>query len=167
VIITVDPNVRGCGVSGFLKGILQWAVYVKNPLAGTRQYAVDVSMAEALKAAVSDRSPFMPDLVIIERPRVYPGMPQTDLNDLIDVACVGAACATYFSKVQTVFPSEWKGQVPKKTMLARIASKLTEAETLVVQKTNKSDTEDILDSVGIGLWNFGRLNINKYPGAEP
>jgi hypothetical protein len=167
VIITVDPNVRGCGVSGFLKGILQWAVYVKNPLAGTRQYAVDVAMGEAVREAVSQRYPFQPSVVVIERPRIYPGMPDTDLNDLIDVVGVGSACATHFSKVQTVFPSEWKGQVPKKTMLARIAGKLTPEETLVVQQTNKSDTEDILDSAGIGLWFLGRLNINKYPGAEP
>lgn len=167
MILTIDPNVRGCGVSAFEYGQLQWAVYVKNPLAGTRQYAVDVAMGEAVRSEVAGRYPFQPKLVIIERPRIYPGMPDTDLNDLIDVACVGTACATHFSKVKTVFPSEWKGQVPKKTMLARIAGKLTPEEELVVQKTNKSDTEDILDSVGIGLWHFGRLSINHYPGAEP
>jgi hypothetical protein len=109
VIITVDPNVRGCGVSGFLKGILQWAVYVKNPLAGTRQYAVDVAMGEAVREAVSQRYPFQPSVVIIERPRIYPGMPDTDLNDLIDVGGVGSACATHFSKVQTVFPERVEG----------------------------------------------------------
>lgn len=166
MIVTIDPNVRGCGVASFLGGFLQWAVYVKNPLAGTRAYAVDVAMGEAVRRAVAERGAFQPELVIIERPRVYPGMPKTDLNDLIDVACVGAACASHFPNVQTVFPSEWKGTLRKQAMLDRIADKLTPNEQQVVQRTNKSDTEDILDGVGIGLWKLGRLNTKVFPGAE-
>lgn len=172
MLITIDPNVRGCGVAGWAKadGTFLWAAYVKNPYLKPkeRSYARDSALAEevyrhCVVGGMDDKT-----VLIIERPRVYPGMPQTDLNDLIDVATVGAAVAAYgMAPMLTVFPSEWKGQVPKKTMLSRIWEKLTPEERLVVQKTNKSDTEDILDAIGIGLWHFGRLNITKYPGAEP
>ena len=100
-------------------------------------------------------------------------MPRTDLNDLLDVVAVGSACAyaiaigTVIGTIETVFPREWKGTVDKQVMLKRIWSKLTPSEQAVVQKTNKSDTEDILDSIGIGLWRLGRLNMKSYPGATP
>lgn len=177
MLITVDPNVRGCGVAAWERGTLPllWASYVKNPhgdLKG-RAYFRDTALGQAVWRHIIERKhPHMPVSQIkgiIERPRVYPGMPKTDLNDLIDVATVGAACAAYFADAggaDTVFPSEWKGQLAKKAMLERIWSKLSDAERAVVQKTNKSDTEDILDAVGIGLWHFGRLSVKVYPGAE-
>lgn len=170
MIITIDPNVRGCGVSQWADR-LEKAIYVKNPLTTGRGYVVYAALADAVfwKSYSTDLS-----MIIVEMPRVYPGMPQTDLNDLLDVCGVGAAVATRFNavavpkiEIRHVFPSEWKGQVKKRVMLDRIDKKLSHEEALVVQKTNKDDTEDILDSIGIGLWHFGRLNSTKYPGAEP
>lgn len=176
MLITIDPNVRGCGVAAWNKatGTLLWATYVKNPYDDlkTRAYFRDTALAEAVWRYILDhRSTVTASEIsaIIERPRVYPGMPQTDLNDLIDVATVGAACAAYSADAggaATVFPSEWKGQLAKKAMLDRILGKLSPEELKTVLKTNKSDTEDILDAIGIGLWHFGRLNVKVYPGAE-
>jgi hypothetical protein len=109
------------------------------------------------------------DLLVVEHPVIYPGMPSKDLNDLIDVATVGAAVnsALYLNAnaYQTVFPAEWKGNVPKKTMLERIKSRLTPEELKRCEFTNKSDNEDLLDAVGMGLWHSGRLNKRSYPGA--
>ena len=98
-------------------------------------------------------------------------MPKTDLNDLLDVVAVGAAVVTAvaekypFIDVKTVFPSEWKGNMPKRAMLERIQSKLSKTDESNVAWTNKSDNEDILDAIGIGLWHFGRLNTKLFPGA--
>lgn len=176
-MITIDPNLRGCGVAVWSGNALQLAAYVKNPSTG-RGYAAFVSMAVAVgeylmdRVLYEDRAP-----VIVEHPRVYPGMPKTDLNDLLDVTGVGAAVShrlkgfgitgSGYVLVQTVFPSEWKGTMKKAAMLDRIREKLTDTERAVVQKTNKSDTEDILDAVGIGLWKLGRLSTKVYPGAVP
>lgn len=170
-MITIDPNLRGCGVACWAKGTLVRAAYVKNPATEGRGYHVLVSLAEAVgtflidRVLVEHRSP-----VIIEMPRVYPGMAKVDLNDLLDVMGVGAAVAQRlegYGVTQSVFPSEWKGTMKKKAMLERIASKLSPEELGRCESTNKSDTEDILDSVGIGLWKLGRLNARVYPGAIP
>ena len=42
---------------------------------------------------------------------------------------------------------------------------LTAEEEKCVKWSNKSNNEDILDAIGIGLWHFGRLNQKVYPGA--
>jgi hypothetical protein len=167
-MITIDPNLRGCGVAHWERGVLVDAVYVKNPASG-RGYEAFVALGRAVGEYVRGCIYIEnKDLLIIEHPRVYPGMPKTDLNDLLDVCGVGAAVAQQLDglPIQTVFPSEWKGTMKKQAMLERIASKLTPGELSVVQQTNKSDTEDILDAVGIGLWKLGRLSTKVFPGAE-
>ena len=161
-MITIDPNLRGCGVALWVGDTLKRAFYVKNPVVTGRGYKVGTALARNvvhhIELAVASR--FM---MIVEMPRVYPGMPQTDLNDLLDVMGVGAAVAAlHSSQVEHVFPSDWKGNVKKQLMLERIWSKLSDAEKAVVQKTNKSDTEDILDAVGIGLFKLNRLTTRKF-----
>lgn len=164
-MITIDPNLRGCGVAEWHHGKLVKAIYVKNPASG-RGYNAHVALGRAVWQALNGNPLTDAPPCIIEHPRVYPGMPKTDLNDLLDVVAVGAAVAGLFQDAQTVFPSEWKGTMKKQAMLERIASKLTPGELSMVQKTNKSDTEDILDAVGIGLWKLGRLSTKVFPGAE-
>lgn len=164
-MITIDPNLRGCGVAHWRNGVLIRAEYVKNPCESGRGYEAFVALAVAVGQSADTSKQ-----VLIEHPRVYPGTPKTDLNDLLDVCGVGAAVALAlrnFGPVQTVFPSEWKGTMKKAAMLDRIREKLTDVESAVVQKTNKSDTEDVLDAIGIGLWKLGRLNRVTYPGAVP
>lgn len=167
-MICIDPGLRGIGMAIFSENELHRAEYVKNPHNG-RGYAAHSALAHQIHIYQAYRNLFSEAL--IELPQVYPGMPKTDLNDLIDVAGVGAACAyvlaEYYGFVKSVFPREWKGSVDKQVMLKRIWSKLTPGEQAVVQKTNKSDTEDILDAIGIGLWRLNRLNTKNYPGATP
>lgn len=159
-MITIDPNLRGCGGAEWYMGKLTRAEYVKNPAKG-RGYEAHCAMARAFREKFWAQ---FDEIVVIEHPRVYPGMPQTDLNDLLDVCGVGAAVAAQIDvgQIHTVFPSDWKGNVKKSIMLERIWSKLSDAEKAVVQKTNKSDTEDILDAVGIGLWKLNRLTTRKF-----
>lgn len=170
MILFVDPNVHGCGLGLFHDGDLLRARYVKHPNhLGRRYLSATLLGQEVLKAALSEFRIVKLDLLVIEHPVIYPGMPSKDLNDLIDVATVGAAVnsALYLnaSAFQTVFPAEWKGNVPKKTMLERIKSRLTPEELKRCEFTNKSDNEDLLDAVGMGLWHSGRLNKRSYPGA--
>lgn len=165
--------------------MLQSAAYVKNPQETGRGYFEFAALAQYVVAHVINEEARLRQLgrasihegpVIIEMPRVYPGAAKVDLNDLLDVCGVGSAVAAELARMsthrgldcrlQTVFPSEWKGTLKKQAMLERIASKLSPDEQRVVQQTNKSDTEDILDGVGIGLWKLGRLNTKVYPGAE-
>lgn len=156
-MITIDPNLRGCGVAVWVGGTLTRARYVKNPVGG-RGYASYASLASAVWWETGY------DNAWIEMPRAYGSVHQKgDPNDLLDVMGVGAALAgASRNTVEHVFPSDWKGQVPKDVMLKRIWDSLRDDERAVVQKTNKADTEDILDAVGIGLWKLGRLNKRSY-----
>jgi hypothetical protein len=158
-VITIDPGVRGAGVAVWEDNKLVLACYVKSTKSG-RGYAVAEELAYNVDLAVKD---FRAKIIVCEYPRFYGSTHQQgDPNDLIDVAVAGSAiCArldSLSSHIESVFPSDWKGQVPKQKMLVRIWEALTEEERAVVQKTNKSDTEDILDAIGIGLHKLNRLN---------
>lgn len=162
----IDPGLRGVGAALFDGPVLTRASYVKNPVEHGRGYFAHASLAHAVRAA------YPHDVrVFIEHPRVYPGMPETDPNDLLDVVAVGSAIASqYFGApsvemVKTVFPSEWKGTVKKEVMTERIYKKLTPEELLCIEQCPRHLFHNVLDAVGIGLWHFRRLNHKQYPGA--
>lgn len=160
-MLCVDPGLRGCGVAIFDGARLTTAGYVKNPSAG-RGYSAASALARAIQHRVVT---YHYDIALVEYPRAYGSVhAKGDPNDLLDVAAVGSAVAMLFEpeKIESVFPSDWKGNVKKSIMLVRIAEKLTDEERAVVQKTNKSDTEDILDAIGIGLWKLRRLNARRF-----
>ncbi len=163
MICCIDPGLRGLGIASFApQGTLSSAAYVKSPATSGRGYAAHVALAQA---AWNWWIGPAPELVIIEHPRVYPGMSEKDPNDLLDVAAVGSACAALFGGVvQTVMPSEWKGNVQKDVMTERIRSKLTPYEIARVEGP-KHLIHNALDAAGIGLWHFKRLNQKVYPGA--
>lgn len=170
MILCIDPNLRGCGCALFDEhGELMSASYVKNHDDKGRGYAAHVNVAYQVLSFCKDRAV---DVAYIEFPRVYPGEKHIDLNDLLDVAGVGAAVSAALCKpgqvryLTHVFPSQWKGNVQKSIMLRRIQNRLTPEESKRCGWTNKSDNEDMLDAIGIGLWHFKRLNKRTYPGAS-
>lgn len=138
-MIYVDPGVKACGVACFEEAQLRWARYV--PAADLPHYF--------------DGSP-----LLCEFPRIYPGSGQQkgDLNDLLNVAAVVGLCEGLNGdeRCARVFPSQWKGQVPKKIMTARILSKLSDVERSRIIRVGAKD-HNTIDAVGIGLWHLGRL----------
>lgn len=165
MILCIDPGLRGVGIAHFNnKGELQSAAYVHSPKREGRGYLAQNAAADA---AWKWWGFTPPELTLIEHPRVYPGMPDVDLNDLLDVAGVGASCALLFGNPRTVFPSEWKGNVKKDVMTERIRGKLDPLEFGRIEGGPKHLMHNALDAVGIGLWHFKRLNQKIYPGATP
>lgn len=157
-ILCVDPGLRGCGVAVFDGGFLINAAYVENPVTHGRGYKAHSEMGEAVSFWLDKGA----DRVIIEHPRVYPGSAQQkgDPNDLLDVVAVGASVASWCNsrEIETLFPSEWKGQVPKEVMTERIRRALSDIERLNIQKCKASLMHNVLDACGIGLFRLGRLN---------
>ena len=141
-MITVDPGVHACGVAIWTdRGALSWAGYIP----------------------VEELTPIWDEhggLLVIEMPRIYPGSGQQkgDLNDLLDLATVVGHAEAIFGKKSTirVFPGQWKGQVPKKIMTARIQKHMTPLEHSRVEWIGAKD-HNTLDAIGIGLWRLGRL----------
>ena len=161
--ICVDPGVRGCGFAQFEAGVLKHAAYIKNPTESGRGYDVYAKMA----FAIGDRCLGSYQSLIIELPRIYGGSSQQkgDPNDLLDVAGVGAAISahlfTVVSKVESVLPQEWKGQVPKEVMTGRISRAITNEERNCIEKCYSSLTHNVLDAIGIGLWKLNRINARS------
>ncbi len=154
-LICVDPGLRGCGVAEFEGYDLKRAAYVKNPVETGRGYAAHQAMGTAVGLWRGS-----PTKALIEHPRIYPSAAQQkgDLNDLLDVVAVGAAIAAYIPNVVTVFPADWKGNVPKDAMTERIRRAITDEERARIEKCPANLMHNVLDAIGIGLWKLGRIN---------
>ncbi len=94
------------------------------------------------------------DLLIIERPKVYPGVQREDPNDLIDVALMAGRMIERFphSALRTPYPQDWKGQVPKEIHNRRVLKALTCTERKIVPNNHNA-----IDAAGLYLWAIGRM----------
>lgn len=168
-LVTVDPGLRGCGVAVFNKGVLLEAQYVKNPNEKDRGPVAHAMMAEAILKQLPNGYEYM--AMAVEFPRIYPGLSDIDLNDLLDVAGVASAfvsAAAWYpdsslmlGSARFVYPSEWKGTIKKKIMTERIQNSLTESERGLIKSVGSKD-HNTIDAVGIGLHFLGRLNKKVY-----
>lgn len=103
--------------------------------------------------------------VVIEIPKVYPAAQQKgDQNDLIALAGFAYALATSVhsaTEIVRYFPREWKGTIDADTMTARIEKRLMPAETHYLEPCPESLRHNMIDAVGIGLFNLGRLDRHR------
>ncbi len=101
--------------------------------------------------------------VAMEMPRAYPGSPVRE-NDLLDLAAAGMAVASKLGKpltrIQLIFPADWKGTVPKPICQKRIERKLTQGELIrlgqCLAPVKASIRHNLYDAVGIGLYALKR-----------
>lgn len=103
-----------------------------------------------------------PALTIYEWPQIYVGSPN-DPNDLLGLVGVGAAIASAVGSKQArcILPREWKGSLDGDAMAERIESRLTEKERARIEPCAPSMRHNVLDSIGIGLFYFGRLERKR------
>ena len=113
--------------------------------------------------------------LIAEWPQVYQrggGRTRGDANDVIPLAGVGCALAACFPTINAkeVSPHEWKGQVPKEAIAARVESRLSEAERAAydagLAAVAPSLRHNVSDAVGIGLWGLGRFERRRVVSRE-
>lgn len=157
-LIAIDPGLRGCGVARFgsadLVRPLMEAQYVRNPLAfGNGPSAWAVMAGEIVRRFQR------PDVLVLERPRVYPGVRNEDPNDLLELAGILGAIAAHWESVPELavyYPAEWKGQVPKKVMTQRILKHLRPGESDRIVTAGAKD-HNTIDAVGLGLFHLGRM----------
>lgn len=167
--LCVDPGLRGVGVAVFEGKTLWRAAYLENPIRSGRGYRVASAMAFEVHRWLDISALTVPDKAVIEFPRIYPGHAKIDNNDLLDIATVGAAIATWCEadEIVSVFPADWKGTVKKEVMTARIKGALSPAEAHRIDKNcQRRLLHNVYDAVGIGLWRFGRLHKKLLPGAS-
>jgi hypothetical protein len=171
MLIALDPGVWHVGFACFVdKRLVDAGVLFAKPWPkGLTKTAFEKSMRgmdrreafRGLCAAACARFVGYPGAdVLVEAQQVY-REEQANPNNLLEIARVGYVLATDISRdtgggLDWVLPRDWKGSVPKKIMLNRIMSKLTDTErTLIDPLTLKQD--GAIDAAGIGLWKLGRL----------
>jgi hypothetical protein len=156
VLLSVDPGVNGCGCALWSDyGRLVAAKYVR-----VKKHADAVDQYRALAQNV--RTTFDgADSLILEVPRVYQGSKQKgDPNDLVSLGVVVGLLVGVFGKpAKTVFPYEWKRQLPDAVCSARVMSRLDETERTVIELPGKTLAHNVLDAVGIGLHGVGRYLV--------
>ncbi|MDP2607273.1 MAG: hypothetical protein Q8S00_32450 [Deltaproteobacteria bacterium] len=165
MILSIDPGVRQAGAALFENGELTTAWLSK----GDKEIAGLVTWPIATAWAVFEDigAHTIPDAIqhlVMEIPYIYPAQFQKgDQQDIIQVALMNGALAGLFlnvpgAEIVTYLPKQWKGQVPKDTMIERIKSKLDTEELSRVQIVeDKKHQKDIWDAVGVGLKYVGRL----------
>jgi hypothetical protein len=169
ITVAIDPGIRGCGVAIFRGQTLDRAAYVKNSALKGNLTAECVAMAKAVQRYVMPTYADRPDALVFEWPRTYlPGKQSGAQSDLLALAGVDAAIATALTEagdrlapVVTFHPEEWKGQLDKKVMNARVKGRLSEAERATITCKPASMLHNVLDSIGIGLKYLGRLERRR------
>lgn len=95
--------------------------------------------------------------VIVEVPTGRGGNTKATPDNLIALALSAGRVIGRYEQlgqlVRTVTPNQWKGSVPKAIHHKRIRAALGEDELRLLVGA----TGDVIDAVGIGLWELGRL----------
>ena len=153
-ILAIDPGLRCCGVAVGQDGVLVSCALVNNPMIKERNGMAWGSMARSVKEWADAHGPF--DLVKSETPKQYQhghhGGKRVDPDDILQIqGVVGALSALY--QLQTIYPYEWKGQLPKDVGYHRVKSRLSAEELAVLNgaKCQESKRHNIGDAVGIFL----------------
>lgn len=157
---SVDPGVRYAAVAAWCDRRLIATRRIVTPRFIQRGY---LGLATAVFAAELDVTP---DLVI-ETPRSYTGksVKEKDLRGLRQtVDEVVEAMRLLGGEVHRVYPSDWKGTVPKAVHQPRIIGALTPHELALLGTVNRPN-HDIVDAVGLGLWHLGRTGRGGVTGG--
>lgn len=102
-------------------------------------------------------------MTVVEIPRVYPiGRQPVPPNDLITLAYRAGVLANRVAAggvVETIYPHEWKRQVPDHVLYARIERELDAEEASLAEGAGcaKSTKHNMLDAIGIGLVRLNRV----------
>lgn len=102
--------------------------------------------------------------IVIEVPQINPNDlkkpgASARINDLMQLAiCAGQwKQAVHALETRIVHPHEWKGSVKKEIHNARVLEKMTTAERALLPKLPASKLHNVIDAVGLFLWDTGRM----------
>lgn len=142
-LIAIDPG-RNSGVASFRGGCLAWCG------------CFNVERDDPFDHVEHKR-------LIIEIP-LYSG--QTAGKDPQALIALAVCAGRWIERVQAVrvtevYPSQWKGNVPKETHNARVLDKLAADERALVPSLPPSKLHNVIDAIGLGLFALGRMGRGK------
>lgn len=153
-VLALDPGKHGCGVAYWSAGDLGSAAYVPAPAQVEDGPARWVALALAVESDARTHG-VVPDVIVVETMHVYTnGRARPD--DLLTLQAIAAAVCARFPVARHVGveASEWKKQVPREVMAARIEKQIVaRGWTDRVGSTRlKTQRNDIMHAIGIGLY---------------
>lgn len=147
-MVCIDPGTQCAGYATFSeedKAMISCGVFRGNDWMDTAARVPDFGKVDKL---------------VIEDPRVYP-ITNVDPNNLMILAKAVGAIVANVKAIHTklVTPSRWKKSVPKKIHQKRILRGMTPEETQILENClcPKSLKHNVIDAVGIGLWELRRI----------
>jgi hypothetical protein len=141
LIASVDPHKAKIAIATWQYGYLVGVELVKAPIAKLTEFC----RANSLRY----------DELAIEEMWIYPNERVKRPNDLLAVQKVVGLCRIMAKFTFEYTAAKWRGQVPEKTLIARIKASLSAEELAILGKY--SNQPDILDAVGIGLKHLRRM----------
>jgi hypothetical protein len=96
---------------------------------------------------------YMPDIVVIEDPQIYPHSKArpNDIGKLWKI--VGRYIERYKgASVRLVHPHEWKGSIDGDIMVRRIEAAMTPAELALLAPLPKGTRHNAVDAIGLAKW---------------
>jgi hypothetical protein len=102
---------------------------------------------------------FHSDPVVVEMPQKDGRTRRVRMKDVLNLtAAAGRITGRTDGDAIFVTPKQWKGSLPKDVMHERITARLNDREPGRIERApRKKERGDILDAIGIGLWQLGRL----------
>lgn len=155
ILLAIDPGTKRKHSDGTARAGI--ALFDGDKLAACWLFASpDIA---GLATAIGLQAPV--DLVVVEVPKVYPRSP-ADPEDLILLAFTAGLLAgsARAADLKMVRPAAWKGQRPKDVDTALTLATLTDAERETFGRCTydipKGLRHNVIDAIGIGLWQLGR-----------
>lgn len=162
-VLAIDPSLSATGAAMFMPYGMTHVLATASLVKGSRANEVLAVRCSFVVEGISAMLPELPDLVVIERPRINAAThgSKADPDDLIKLAILcGAIAQAFQQRAMTVLfiePAAWKGQLPKEVTTARAVARLSDAEmSRVVLPSAAGLQHNVWDAVGIGLWAVGR-----------
>lgn len=156
--VSIDPGLKECGVAVWEDGVLVAAYLVQTPLDDTTE-DIDLrilAMGDALESAL----PSGVDRLVIERMEPRKDK-QAAWSNLLDLAYISGRASGQASEVRFLRPSVWTGKRNKMQNHPRIRARLSAAELEALAEglraCPKGNHKELLDAVGIGLYDLERL----------
>lgn len=175
-LLSLDPGIRVAGAALFRGSTLIAAELIRSPEKTGNGVRACVVIAQEIMSwaahtlhmrTVGPMAARTVDELIAEWPKIYAtrlraGKTKEDPNDMPPLAGVGAALGAlvYPATLNSVAPSDWKGQVPPDAFLDRIVGRLSSEERTHLPAEG-AKAHNVIDAIGIGLHHLGRLDRHR------
>jgi hypothetical protein len=156
MILSFDPGLRkaGCALWDFDGNLVRaWTVRQRN------RKLTDLPAWTRLVGQIKLESPVK--VLVSEMAQIYARNRRTNPEGLLQITGVIGALAWRFrdAELYCYRPREWKGQIPKGVMQARLESALSREE---LGRVEKGATHDTWDAIGIGVFHLRKWGIGKW-----